>query len=113
MSGFNFSQGPRVKGGKQALIRSEASDPLKGVEYSGDLAEAAAELDAMQQAYRDRAKAEQARFTAATDSEYWFAVCFSDREEKEAFLREFNLDDLGDKYLAGADVARRLRKSKH
>lgn len=85
-------------------------DPLAEVEYTGSLAEdAASELDAMQQAYRDRAKAEQSRFTAATDSEYWVAVCFTSRAEKEAFLKAARIPArMGDKYLDGRQFARRV-----
>lgn len=84
-------------------------DPLKDVEYTGDLgADAATEFTALEQGYRDRAKNEADRFKRATDSEYWFAVCFTTREEKEAFLRAAGLSHLGDKYLEGPAVAATL-----
>lgn len=100
-AGIGFGGGPKVK---------PAADPLAGVEYSGDLAaDSAAELSAMEQAYRDRAKAEADRFRGATDSEFWFAVCFTSREEKEAFLAGFGLARLGDKYIDGRALAKALR----
>lgn len=81
-------------------------DPLAPVQYSGDLAQdAASEFTALEQGYRDRAKAESDRFKRATDSEFWVAVCFTTREEKEAFLAAANLDTIGDKYLDGRAVA--------
>lgn len=84
-------------------------DPLATVEYSGNLAQdAAAEFTALEQGYRDRAKAEADRFKRATDSEYWVAVCFTTREEKEAFLRVAGLAHIGDKYLDGRQVAAAL-----
>lgn len=84
-------------------------DPLAGVPQTDDLAaDAAAELTALEEGYRARAKAEANRFRQATDSEFWVALVFADREEKEAFLEQFNLTDLGDKYLVGRKVARRL-----
>lgn len=84
-------------------------DPLADVDYTGNLAtDAAAELTALEEGYRTRAKAEADRFRAATDSEYWVAVCFTSREDKEAFLRAANLTDIGDKYLSGPAVAARL-----
>lgn len=84
-------------------------DPLGEVEYSGNLAQdAAAELTALEQGYRDRAKQESNRFRDATDSEYWFAVCFKTRAEKEAFLSKYKLDQLGDKYLDGKKVGKIL-----
>lgn len=85
------------------------SDPLASVEYSGNLAQdAAVEFTALEQGYRDRAKAESDRFKRATDSEFWFAVCFTTREEKEAFLQAAGLSHLGDKYLDGRQVAHAL-----
>lgn len=84
-------------------------DPLKDVEYTGNLQQdAAAEITALEQGYRDRAKEEADRFKRATDSEYWVAVCFDSREEKERFLQRAGLIDLGDKYLDGREVADRL-----
>ncbi|WP_058622881.1 hypothetical protein [Microbacterium testaceum] len=47
-------------------------------------------------------------FKRATDSEYWVAVCFKSREEKERFLESAGLTDLSDKYLDGRAVANRL-----
>lgn len=87
------------------------ADPLADTEYTGDLEEdAAAELTELERAYRDRAKNEAGRFKAATDSEYWFAVCFKSRAEKEKFLQEYGLDPIGDKYLDGKKVAARIRR---
>ena len=56
-------------------------------------------------AFRKRAKGEQKRFENATDSEFWVAICFQTREQKEEWLRKSCLADLGDKYLDGHDVA--------
>lgn len=67
-----------------------------------------ADLDAVQAGFRKRAKMEASRFKKATDSEYWFAVCFQTREQKEAFLRAMKLIELGDKYLSGELVAKQL-----
>ena len=84
-------------------------DPLKDVAYTDNLAEdTAAEFTALEQGYRNRAKAESDRFKRATDSEFWVAVCFTTREEKERFLHAAGLTDLGDKYLDGQTVADRL-----
>lgn len=98
---------------KRAPIRSAGAvdDPLAGVEYTDDLAaDCRAEFQALDEAYRERAKREDERFVRATDSEFWFAVCFEDREEKEAFLRAAKVRTamLGDKYLRGRDLAAAL-----
>lgn len=109
--------GPRKtpKGGRSAEGLSGRKkftpepDPLKDVEYTDDLAvDTAAEFTALEDSYRNRAKIEANRFKRATDSEYWFAVCFTTREEKEAFLRAAGLEHLGDKYLDGRAVANSL-----
>lgn len=83
-------------------------DPLADVEYTGDLeVDAAAELVALQTAFVNRRQQEDKRFRDATDSEYWFAVCFRNRADKEKFLAAIgNLDS--DKYLDGRELARRL-----
>lgn len=66
------------------------------------------ELDAVAAGFRDRMKREGDRFRRATDSEHWFAVCFVDRAAKEAFLRQLGGPDLGDKYVDGHELAKRL-----
>lgn len=81
-------------------------DPLAEVQYTGDLAaDAAAEFTALEDGYRQRAKAERDRFKRATDSEFWVAVCFTTREEKDLFLERAGLIEHGDKYLDGRVVA--------
>jgi hypothetical protein len=84
-------------------------DPLAHVNYTGNVEEdAKQELTALQQGFRDRAKREAERFRLATDSEFWIAVCFKSREDKERFLRNAHLLSVGDKYLDGYAVARVL-----
>ncbi|XVV05344.1 hypothetical protein ACQPW3_08110 [Actinosynnema sp. CA-248983] len=102
--------GPTSQADLLAQLNAEPEpDPLAGVEYTGDLAtDAATELDAVAQGFRDRTKREDERFRLATDSEYWFAVCFKTRADKEAFLAAARLMPIGDKYLDGYAVARAL-----
>ncbi|OCG77376.1 hypothetical protein A9G42_05580 [Gilliamella sp. Nev6-6] len=66
------------------------------------------DLNEVQAAFRKRMKMENARFQNTTDSEYWFAMCFQTRAQKEAFLRAMDLFLLGDKYLDGVEVAEKL-----
>lgn len=97
------------KTGIANVIQPPEADPLAGVEYTGDIeTDALSELDALQVAFRDRRRREDRRFKQATDSEFWVAVCFESREQKESFLRNASLDDLGDKYLDGTRVAKTL-----
>lgn len=67
-----------------------------------------ADLNEVQKSFRERIKMENERFQNTTDSEYWFAVCFQTREQKEAFLKAMNLFLIGDKYLDGVEVAKQL-----
>ncbi len=91
------------------LTADPEPDPLADVEYTGDLAtDSTAELDALARGFRERTAREDERFRLATDSEYWFALCFKSREEKDAFLRAARLVHLGDKYLDGRAAASTL-----
>lgn len=51
---------------------------------------------------------ETTRLGLATDTEFWFAVWFETREQKEAFLAALNWDVLGQKYLDGLTLAATL-----
>lgn len=93
----------------RAIVAPAEPDPLAEVEYTGDLeVDAESELDALQAAFRDRRRREDRRFKQSTDSEFWLALCFEDREQKEAFLSAFALSKMGDKYLDGRKVAAAL-----
>lgn len=65
-------------------------------------------LSIAEQSFKARADAEAKRHLDAVDSEYWFAVCFQSREQKEQFLKLAKLFELGDKYLDGWEVAKAL-----
>ena len=103
---------PKKHGGKKSvLFNSSGDDPLKDVEYTDNLEEdCKREFSAVDDAYRARAKAESKRFDNATDSEYWFCVCFHDRDEKDAFLKAAGVKTrlMGDKYVSGRDLAAAL-----
>lgn len=99
-----------------AIFNSDPTlNPFDGVEYTGDLEkDSQAEVEALQAAFtgrtdtfHDRAQREADRFQLATDTEFWFAVCFQSREQKEEFLRQMGWSDNGDKYLNGLDLATR------
>lgn len=77
--------------------------PAKKLEKS-----CAEEVGEAEAAFRGRLEREDKRRKQATDSEFWFAVHFNSREEKERFLRKYGLDKVGDKYLPGATVDRIL-----
>lgn len=67
-----------------------------------------AEISETLRKFKERAKAEEQRFTDNTDSEFWICLGFQGREQKEEFLRLTGIIALGDKYLDGMEVARLL-----
>jgi len=60
--------------------------------------------------FKERAKREDQRFTDATDSEYWIAIVFQNREQKEEFIKKigFDIERDNDKYMDGIEVAEKL-----
>ncbi len=109
---MSFEFGAGRKAGKKAGFiakAGQAPDPLAGVEYTGNVEkDAAAELSALEAAFRERRKDEDKRFKQATDSEFWFAACFPSRESKDAFLSAVGAARLGDKYIDGVALAKIL-----
>lgn len=67
--------------------------------------EAAEEVSEILEGFRNRESAEAQRFEDATDTEYWVALCFQTREQKEEFLRKMGWLEVGDKYLDGIRCA--------
>lgn len=83
---------------------------LDGVTITGDLpTDAAAELDAVAQGFRDRKDREAERFELATNSDYWLCLCFSTMAQRDAFLAAAGWRDLGHRYLDGREIARRAQ----
>lgn len=67
-----------------------------------------ADMSDLLKSFKAKSAAENARFQDVTDSEYWIAVCFQSRAQKEAFLRALDLLADGDKYLDGELVAEKI-----
>lgn len=109
---MSFEFGATKKPGKKAGFiakASQAPDPLAEVAYTGNVEmDAAAELSALESAFRERRKDEDKRFKQATDSEFWFAACFPSREAKDSFLAAVGAARLGDKYVDGVALAKIL-----
>jgi hypothetical protein len=88
------------------LARQATPDPLADVEVTGNLEDdTLAELDALSEAFRERAAREQDRLTDAMDSQFWLCLCFRSTDDVTAFLRAAGIEQLGDKYLDGHKVA--------
>lgn len=93
---------------RKATAPAPLPDPLASVDYTGDLAEdGARELSALDKAFKENAKDEKRKHQKVIDTEYWVALCFESREQKEAFLQAVNLFAQGDKYLDGRLFAKR------
>ena len=72
--------------------------------------EALEELTELERGFRERVKAENKRFRDMCDTEYWFCVCFTSREQKEEFMKKIGLD-INEKYFDGKDVAKAFKKT--
>jgi len=106
---------PKINFDALTLTGDEDNAPAMAVEpgiddevftVDGVEAEALDSANEFLRGFRDRAKQEGKRLEDVTDSEYWVAVCFQTREQKDEFLLKAGLADLGDKYLDGMQVAR-------
>ena len=83
--------------------------PLDDIPRAGDVeTDSKAELTELQKGFAKRRQEEAKRRELATDSEYWCCLCFSSREQKEAFLQQTGLLPIGDKYLDGYKVAEKF-----
>lgn len=86
---------------------AQVSDPLAGIQYTGDMEhDCLAELDALHECFV-RAKSPD-KVTDVTDSDIWFAVAWPDRDSKDRWLADYRLQDVGDKYLDGGAVLAKL-----
>lgn len=115
-------QKPTLSRGSAGLTRRKPTDPdfdsvfddgddnlFADAALTGDLQEDADTT--MSEALRqiiERKKATQERFRVATDPEFYFLVCFQSREQKEEFLNKADWIDLGERFLNGLDVARKM-----
>lgn len=91
-------------------VKADAADPIGAIDYANLTNEEATgrEISDVLAAFKQRAKTEQERFEAATDSEFWLGVCFQTRAQKEAFLQGVNMLQHGDKYIDGEILAKRM-----
>lgn len=89
-------------------VQSKADTKNKIVSIDELESEAAAESNEILESFKQRAANENERLLDATDSEFWVAVCFQTREQKDEFLRKSGLQKIGDKYLDGIKVAKQM-----
>lgn len=91
------SSGQKVAGGSHDMSERDFKANLESATKT--------DMQRLETGFMQRAKQEQRRFEDATDSEFWFCVCFQSRAQKEAFLKALEWDQFGDKYLNGEAVA--------
>ncbi len=92
-----------------SLFEGEDESPLDGIDYTGDpeIDTAEEQSEALKAVIAHR-KSMLENWRVTVDPEFWFAVCFQSRAQKEEFLEKANLSDLGDKYLNGLELAEKL-----
>ena len=91
------------------LNQPAPEDLMADYEYTGDVeVDSKAEMSAVLAGFVARHKAEAARREKATDSEYWFCVCFQSRSQVEEFLQKSGWAPATEKYLDGQKLARKL-----
>jgi hypothetical protein len=94
---------------EEAPAPAAAGDLMAGYKYTGSAeVDSAAECSAVLTGFKARAKAESARRQKATDSEYWFCMCFQSRAQVEEFLRKTKWAPEASKYVDGLTVAKKL-----
>jgi hypothetical protein len=90
-------------------IFEEGENPLEETAFVGELqADANSEVSDILKAIIERRKAQNERFRITSDPEYFFCVCFQSRDQKDEFLKATHWDDLGNKFINGLEVARRM-----
>lgn len=91
------------------LFEPDDSAALDSLADLGDIeANADREVDIALSELLAQRRQQKERWRTTNDDEFWFAVCFQSRAQKEEFLARLGLADLGDKYLDGLRVSTRL-----
>lgn len=93
--------------GDFSLEEKPEYNPLENVEYVDNVEkDTNAEMSALLKAFKETKENIKKIKQQATDSEYWFCICFQSREQKDVFLKEKGWDEIGNKYLDGSKIAR-------
>lgn len=97
------------RGTATAPAPADPADPEQPQLRPGDEDASPEELD-KRLGFRDRARREDERFRLATDSEFWFALCFRDPQDPARFCRAAGITPDG-RYIPGARLAEVAAKS--
>ena len=92
-----------------SLFEPDDADPLGGLTDTGDIEEnATREVDIVLDELLAQRRAQKERWRTTNDDEFWVAVCFQSRQQKEDFLQRAGWEQFGDKYLDGLRLAAHL-----
>ena len=105
-SAFNTRPSFSRKADPHADLLAETVENSTGSPEIDAAEQEAAMLAALNNKEIKKAIADKIKLT--TDSEYWVALCFETRAQKEAFLKALAVFQQGDKYLDGLEVAKRM-----
>lgn len=95
---------------KEKIVEPEVEEEDTGMTLEELEQGSLEDLGEVEKSFRERMKQENSRFRDMCDTEYWFAVCFTSRAQKEEFLEKIGMDtDL--KYIEGREMAKAFRKS--
>jgi len=89
-------------------LKPEIENPLNIVMTGDAEVDSKTELNEVLSLFKKNAAQEKSTFVDNTDSEYWFAVCFANRAQKNQFLEKLCGGTLGDKYINGEHLAKVL-----
>lgn len=96
----------QVKPKFETLFDNDTLDPLKNLNYTGDIeTDAENEVSEILAAIKQEKQERRDQYRLLVDSEFWLCICFQSREQKDQFLDMAGWQRLGDKYLDGLKVA--------
>ncbi|MFB9776128.1 hypothetical protein [Brevibacterium otitidis] len=72
-------------------VKKFQTRPRKGSFSIGQTQKSGEDFDDGGTGWTERAKAEKRRFKAATDSEWWFCLCFSTADDADVFVTDYEL----------------------
>lgn len=103
------SKGKGLPPNFNSLFSADVQSPVEGMTYTDDPeTDAKEEISRTLQALRENEKLRRNQYTEMVDTEFWCAICFQSRGQKDEFLEKLGLLRHGDKYLDGLFVARVL-----
>lgn len=92
-----------------AFPAEKIENPLDKIDLDGTPEERAdAEVSAALQHILDEKQKRRDQYRTMVDHEFWVAICFQNRDQKERFIELMGWTDLGNKYIDGLKVAERL-----